>query len=222
MKKSGLWFINFLCFLVAGNVLAHVQLDYPRGGETFSAGETVFIQWHVEISHHQENWDLYFSADGGGTWEAIRLDMNPSQLSYLWTVPQITSEHAQIRIYMDNVNIDYDDTSGDFIIQDTLTSVRERAVHPKTFVLKPCYPNPFNPTTTINYRLSNTGHVKLTIYDQIGRVVRRLINERQSPQNYQIQWDGQDNNGNPSASGIYIYRLKVDAESQTRKMVLLN
>ena len=75
-SKFRFWLLSLLTFLIlAGNILAHVQLDYPTGGETFTAGEIISIHWHVEIPHNQLNWDLYFSPDGGGSWQIIQLDM---------------------------------------------------------------------------------------------------------------------------------------------------
>jgi len=73
------------------NLLAHVELDYPQGGETFMSGEIVTIQWHIAIAHNTLNWDLYFSPDGGMTWEAIQIDIPPGELSYLWEVPAGTT-----------------------------------------------------------------------------------------------------------------------------------
>jgi hypothetical protein len=222
MKKARSSFLAFLTYLMAaGNIAAHVQLDYPIGGETFVAGETINIQWHILISHNQENWDLYFSPNGGENWEIIQLDLNPSRLYYRWTVPQITTENAQIRINMDNTNVDYDDISGDFFIQDTLTSVEERGGNPGSFALHANYPNPFNPTTTISYELLVTGNIELRIFNQLGQEVRTLVNERQHPNYYRIQWDGRDNAGKQMVSGIYVYRLQADSFSRSRKMVLI-
>lgn len=83
------------------------------------------------------------------------------------------------------------------------------------------YPNPFNPTTTIAYSLDRPAHVKLCIYDAMGRVVRVLVDERQRPDRYEIVWDGCDGAGSPSASGVYFLRLRAGDVRQMRKMVLV-
>ncbi|MFC2083437.1 T9SS type A sorting domain-containing protein [Bacteroidota bacterium] len=222
MKMIYLSFLSMLISLIwVGGVMAHVQLDYPTGGETLVAGEKVIIQWHIVVPHNQENWDLYFSPDGGGNWEIIQLDLDVSQLNYHWTIPQIATENAQIRITMDNTGGDYVDISGDFTIHYSPTSVEEGGENPKTFKLLANYPNPFNPTTNIGYELSASNYIELMIYNQTGQEVRLLVNEQQHTNQYQIQWDGRDNAGKQVVSGVYIYRLKIGSFSQSRKMMLL-
>lgn len=95
---------------------AHVALDYPVGGETFIQGEVVDVQWHIVIPHDLQNWDLYFSDDGGTSWEVIEEDLPPDVFNYLWNVPEIETTQGRIRIYMDNSGADYEDQSDDFTI----------------------------------------------------------------------------------------------------------
>jgi len=97
---------------------------------------------------------------------------------------------------------------------------------PDKFELYQNRPNPFNPTTTIDFYItgSNNGQaqqVTLEIYNIVGQKVNTLMNQPLSPGQYSVQWDGTDNNGRRTASGVYLYRLRVDSDSQTKKMVLL-
>lgn len=92
---------------------------------------------------------------------------------------------------------------------------------PASFQLFQNYPNPFNPTTTISYRLPVKGDVQLTIYDQLGRQIRKLVNQTQSSGSHRIEWNGLDDNGNEVSSGIYIYQLKSNRLAENRKMVLI-
>lgn len=87
---------------------------------------------------------------------------------------------------------------------------------PKNFVLNQNYPNPFNPLTRINYELQITNYVILNVYDVNGRLLKELVNEKQTAGNYSIDFDG---SGLPS--GTYIYRLQAEDYSETKKMVLL-
>jgi len=82
------------------------------------------------------------------------------------------------------------------------------------------FPNPFNLRTNIIYRLPESSHVKLIIYDCTGRKVRALIDRFQMSGYYQIAWDAKDDMGKPVASGIYFYTLEVDNLIITEKMVL--
>lgn len=108
---------TFLAVLVLGSTgAAHVALDFPVGGETFTEGEIVNVQWHIVIPHDLQNWDLYFSEDGGTTWDVVAMDLPPEDLNYMWTVPGIETSQGRIKIYMDNSAVDYEDESGDFTI----------------------------------------------------------------------------------------------------------
>lgn len=77
------------------------------------------------------------------------------------------------------------------------------------------YPNPFNPTTTVNYTLKSATHVKITVYDRLGREVVVLVDESQSEGEYNIEF-----NGSNLPSGIYFYRIKTSEKIEVRKMVL--
>ena len=92
---------------------------------------------------------------------------------------------------------------------------------PKRFALHANYPNPFNPTTIIKYDLPKAAHVKLTIYDVLGRRVRTLIDKEFEAGYQRAQWDGKSDRGMPVASGIYLYRLHTPFFTKVRKMTLL-
>jgi hypothetical protein len=92
---------------------------------------------------------------------------------------------------------------------------------PTDFILEQNYPNPFNPTTTIAYQLNNGTDVLLAIYNLAGQQIRTLVNERQSAGTWKVVWDGKDLHGNMVASGIYLYRLNIENNIQTRKMILI-
>jgi hypothetical protein len=78
------------------------------------------------------------------------------------------------------------------------------------------YPNPFNPTTDIRYEITDYRLVKLEIFDLLGHKIATLVNKELGPGVYSAKWDART-----SASGVYLYTLKVGNVVQTRKMVLL-
>jgi len=97
---------------------------------------------------------------------------------------------------------------------------------PEQFTLGQNYPNPFNPATTIQYTIYSGSGVyaeptTLKIFNILGREVRTLIDEAQSPGTYTVVWDGLDDGGVRAASGIYFYRLKRGDASVSKKMILL-
>jgi hypothetical protein len=92
---------------------------------------------------------------------------------------------------------------------------------PKVTALLPCYPNPFNPTTTIPFSLETQGNVSLRIYDAAGRVVRTLQDGALPAGPHSLMWDGRDDRGASAATGIYFVRLVTGSFETTQKIVLL-
>lgn len=78
------------------------------------------------------------------------------------------------------------------------------------------FPNPFNPSTKINYQISKSGIAKLSVYDSKGNLVKDLMNERKDAGEYSV-----DFNGNGLSSGVYYYRLEVNGIAETKKMLLI-
>jgi len=87
---------------------------------------------------------------------------------------------------------------------------------PNEYSLAQNYPNPFNPVTVISYQIPQTGNVKLSVYDAIGREVNVLVNQTQSAGNHMIEWDASS-----YPSGVYFYRLDAGAFQSDKKMILI-
>jgi hypothetical protein len=87
--------------------------------------------------------------------------------------------------------------------------------------LNSVYPNPFNPELTISFSVGETHEVKLDIYNIRGQKVRSLVNETFRPDNYNIIWESDDNNGNKVSSGIYYIRLQVGNDIMNEKVILM-
>ncbi len=87
---------------------------------------------------------------------------------------------------------------------------------PDQFALEQNYPNPFNPSTVINYDIPEQAHVRLAIYDLVGRQIELLVNQNQSAGSYTVTWDA-----SRFSSGIYIYRMESAGQILTRQMTLI-
>lgn len=83
------------------------------------------------------------------------------------------------------------------------------------------YPNPFNPTTTLKLVMLKPGMARLDIYNLRGQRVRNLVNSRMALGEHHVIWDGKDDGGNAVASGVYIYRMKTNSGTESKKMLLL-
>ncbi|GEM_PF-2660902 len=92
--------------------------------------------------------------------------------------------------------------------------------HITRFELYPNHPNPFNPSTRIQFTLPSADNITLTIYNIQGQVVRTLANGFYQSGSYAFIWDGRNNNGHKSPSGIYIAVLKGSKELRSIRMVL--
>ena len=97
------------------------------------------------------------------------------------------------------------------------------SIIPEQFSLSQNYPNPFNPVTKINYELPASRHggrvtnyAKLVVYDVTGKEVVTLVNEKQSPGTYQVEFDA-----GSLTSGVYFYRLTAGDFSDTKRMLLV-
>jgi hypothetical protein len=92
---------------------------------------------------------------------------------------------------------------------------------PGSFALAQNYPNPFNPETVIEYSLPTSSFVTLSIYNTLGQEVAKLIDGRKSAGTYTTVWNGENSNGSPAASGVFLYIISAGEFSDTRKMLLL-
>jgi len=92
---------------------------------------------------------------------------------------------------------------------------------PITYNLYNAHPNPFNPSTTIDYELPENGLVNITIYDITGRHISTLVSSHQYAGYKSIQWNATNNHGERVSAGIYLYKIQAGELRQTKKMVLL-
>jgi len=90
-----------------------------------------------------------------------------------------------------------------------------------TCSLEQNYPNPFNPETNINFSLHEDQKVTINIYNMKGQKVKTLISDRLSAGEYSVVWDGRDDNGRNTGSGVYFYKMKNGIYTSSRKMILL-
>lgn len=136
--------------------------------------------------------------------------LDPQYYSYLDTLAAPALPYYRLK------QIDLDGTVHyNGAIHVTVTSVADRAL-PREFALHQNFPNPFNPVTEIQFDVPNQTHVKITLYDVLGREVMRLVDEVKQPGFHAVKFDGQTR-----ASGVYFYRINAGTFSATRAMVLV-
>lgn len=108
-------------------------------------------------------------------------------------------------------------------LYDIVTSVKGQSGEyiPGQNILRQNYPNPFNGQTRINYQIKEAGFVHLEIFNLLGQKIRTLVNKEETPGVYSVIWNGRDDFGEYTASGIYFYRLEINDFVLNRKLMFL-
>ncbi|MBN2105618.1 family 43 glycosylhydrolase [bacterium] len=170
-----------------------------------------------------DSWNMLMTS-GGGTlllsgnsrWKGPGHCAVLSEGAQYWLVYHVYDVQRNGRPVLRINNLIWDD-SGWPVVQDTLyTEVTEKHVQPSLFYLYPNYPNPFNQDSVIHYQLPAAGHVKMTVFDVLGRVIDILVNERQEGGVHGIRFQGAD-----CSSGIYFIELRFGECIAKRKMILM-
>lgn len=114
------------------------------------------------------------------------------------------------------------DADGSFQYSETKTVT---LAAPADFRLEKCFPNPFNPETTISYQIGQdemgSVAVKLLVYNAAGQLVRTLVDEMQTPGEHKVTWNGRDDAGNQLGSGLYLGKLITPKYVSAIKMLYM-
>lgn len=147
---------------------------------------------------------LYYTVDGGATWT----NANVTGMPTTYDVRAVYFQGAAGRLW---AGCDY---SNVFYRTDAVAGTETPKSLP--FILNQNFPNPFNPSTTIEFSLAADDHVSLAVYDAAGRLVATVMDRDLSAGDYRVAFraDG-------LTSGVYFYRLSTSRGDETRKMILL-
>ncbi|MFC1607683.1 SUMF1/EgtB/PvdO family nonheme iron enzyme [Candidatus Latescibacterota bacterium] len=119
----------------------------------------------------------------------------------------------------DNAYRGYTDFNGRYVLVSSPSQVNET---PTSFQLNQNFPNPFNPSTTISFALDKPGFVSLSVYNITGQIVSKLIENHLSSGSHTVTWNGNGDDGRRLAAGIYLYQLRCNNHSESRKMLLID
>jgi hypothetical protein len=218
-----------------GEIICRVSTDYglnwgseirinndttSRYSDVYVNGNSIFVTYdnHERI----DNTEIYLreSHDSGRSWGDIELVSDTDERSYApgiaYSNPSSTSEMLHI-VWYDIFNAW---NSCTFYRRKTqqVTGIEDddQFLLPDQTEMLYNYPNPFNTSTIIRYRLADDSNVRLSIYNLLGEKVADLVDERQNGGEHEITWDA-----SPYSSGIYFYKLTADNQSFTKRMVLL-
>ena len=211
----------------------YIALDEDRAKIYWTSGSYVF---HSDLDgSHLEKIDVLDWAHSIG---AIALDLIGNKIYWtaLFDDPVSSGPPMYLQIYRSNLDgsnverIYVEETYGYvpptgialYIPHPTSVSMPSTTpAIPTTTSLDPNFPNPFNASTQIAYRLATPGPVRLELYNVLGQPVRTLVNQFQPAGFYQVRWDARDQRGAPLAAGVYLTRLRHPDGAQTRRLLYL-
>ncbi len=194
---------------------------------TISESDEVLIQWITQSESDMLGYNLLRSEVALSD-NAIRINMDiiPAENQSCETVyeygdPDIQSETTYF-YWLESISAN---GHSDFFGPREVTVTEDdpgQAPDPQSVTqLLSNYPNPFNPSTEIDYSLVEAGHVTIEVFNLKGQLIRTLVDQPMTEGTHKVEWLGEDQSGKPVGSGIYLYRMKTDNYISTRKMLMI-
>jgi photosystem II stability/assembly factor-like uncharacterized protein len=182
----------------------------PNGGEELDGGTYYEITWS---STDVENVDIEYSINNGASWNLI-IDSVQSTGVYIWEVPNVLTTQGKIKISDNSLLSIYDVSDNSFRINFPVNVDDPNNL--KEFNLFQNFPNPFNPTTKIQFTIPELSFVTLSVYDVLGNLISTLVSDNLSAGNYTFEFGGTD-----IPSGLYIYKIVTPTFTDAKKMILM-
>jgi FlgD Ig-like domain len=200
---------------------------------------------HQEDSSPQRTWDVPFASRGNtvSLTVANNASIDASQVSVIlkdppdWLVFEATKAFLKDITAGDSKDAEFSFSVerkapvGEVAVLEAVIStssgqewskeISVRVSPPKEYKLYDNFPNPFNPSTKIAFELPKASHLRLGIYDMVGREVRVLVDGSYPPGYTELLWDGRNNNGLEVASGVYFYRIATENWGSVKKMMMV-
>jgi hypothetical protein len=204
ISVAGVGYGNEMSFTTSGDAPCRVY-GYVRDGEGSGIDSVTMTGFPTSVMTDSEG---YYGTVVPTGWSGT---IKPSKSSYTFIPDSLVYDSVVVNI-----------GDQDYVGTSILSGVEnEHTGAPRTYSLAQNFPNPFNPTTEIQFGLPRAGHVVVAVYDIRGSEVVVLVDRQISAGTFHVTWNGQDNNGRPVSTGVYFYRLVAGDYSQSRKMLLL-
>ncbi len=165
-------------------------------------------EYSIQVSDDNLNWtNIITQTNGSGGFEKYNVQANARYLRIYGTKRGTQYGYSLFEIEV------FNNTTSD--VNDTENNL------PFNFSLSNNYPNPFNPSTKIEYTLPKSSNVKIEIYNSLGQLVNVLENSFRTAGRYNLVWEGINSFGKEVSSGIYFYRMSAEGFTLVKKMVLM-
>ncbi len=157
-----------------------------------------------------------FGPGPGGFWEDLTKEQREAVREKIREMRSQDASREEIRAAIDEMLQEYG-----FDLPEKSESTSSEKTTAELNIQAQSYPNPFNPETQIAYTLSVSEKVRIQIYNVTGQLIRTYDLGYQPAGSYSVHWDGRNENGDITASGVYLYRIEGGPYEVTNRMVLL-
>jgi len=185
------------------------------------SGNYVLVSAHYDDDNGENSGSVYLFEYDGSSWiEKHKVIASDGYVNdrFGFSVA-ISGENVIVGAALDDDN--GEDSGSVYIYNDFLTNINSHTNIAETFSLQQNFPNPFNPSTTINFTLVKPSNVQLDIFASNGQYIRSILSNNMIAGKHRVVWDGTNLEGKQVSSGVYYYHLSVDKMAKTRKMILL-
>ena len=194
-----------------------VESNWASGLAVANVEEGVRLTWQVNYVYGVQDFRVFRSVNGSdfAFLAHVSPPSTPGKVSF--TDPMQNLSYGDKAIYRVDVVV----LGGEVRAVGGLVEIEFGPPGALTYVLHQNVPNPFNPVTTITFRLAEPGRTTLKIYDIAGRLVTTVVDDELPQGTHVRQWKGHDNSGASVASGIYFYQLIGGRFKDTKRMVVV-
>ena len=216
--------------LKPSNTYRNLQFKNPDNSSP-TIGSNIRINWSAHPDNRVDGYQIWRKVKHNGNWGSPTLLSTVSSgttyyidYDYVYTdgyTDDMLNYDVRARLYYNSsysyADDAYETTFGKVeaaMLEDNQIALVANELPPVYSITN--YPNPFNPTTTINYQLPENGFVTIKVFDLLGKEIATLVNENKSAGYYKVNFDA-----GKLTSGIYIYTITVNNFIQSKKMLLM-
>lgn len=200
-----------------------IQGGDPSATGSGGPGYTIMDEYHVDMTHDSAGviaMAKTAAPNSAGSQFYFTLSPQPG-LDGRYSVFGSCIQGLQVILDIGKVPVNGDDRPLSAVVVDSIRIVNTTAIGPDLYRQMPLevFPNPFSERSFIRYEVKQTGHLNLSIYDNQGRLIKILVEERAVPGMYDVEWDGRSAKGDAVAPGGYVLVIKGADGFGARRLV---
>jgi hypothetical protein len=219
--SSGWWYVGYDCFRgrIWDGSEHYMYSDWPiklhsfNDGGVYHSGDVKTIIW-IPMMHQVTK--VEFSSDNGKTWSILADSAPPEEIGFDWTIPDVSSDQCLIRITNLNKPENISISDQPFTIERKSGISESGDFQSGNSISASCYPNPFNPYTTLRYTLSRNGKVTITLFNALGQKIRQFDRGEESKGTHEMRLDGRN-----LSTGMYFFRIESGSAFALGKMIVV-